>query len=104
MLMRSSGIRIGAISGMQIGDLIPVTYQGQELYKIRVYARTHDEYYSFCYPECRVRAIDPYLDYRKRLGEISKVHLHYLKGIQKERSIYDQFTKVPMQYISAANN
>ena len=69
LLMRSSGIRIGAISGMQIGDLIPVTYQGQELYKIRVYARTHDEYYSFCTPECRARAIDPYLDYRKRLGE-----------------------------------
>ncbi len=68
-LMFSSGVRIGALHTMRIGDLIPVTYQGQDLYKIRVYARTRDEYYSFVTPECRRTTIDPYLDYRRRCQE-----------------------------------
>ena len=68
-LMISSGVRIGALHTMRIGDLIPINYQGQDLYKIRVYARTRDEYYSFVTPECKRTAIDPYLDYRKRCDE-----------------------------------
>jgi integrase len=69
MILISSGVRIGALHTMRIGDLIPVTYQGQDLYKIRVYARTRDEYYSFVTPEARITAIDPYLDYRNRCRE-----------------------------------
>lgn len=70
-IMLSSGVRIGSLHTMRVGDLIPVSYQGQELYKIRVYARTRDEYYSFVTPEA-AKVIDEYLDYRVRCGEILK--------------------------------
>lgn len=74
LLMASTGMRIGAIHILQIGDLTPVTLPGPdqdiELYKIQVYARSkHDRYYTFCTPETKM-AIDSYLaDYRKRCGE-----------------------------------
>ena len=68
-LMHSSGCRIGSLHSMRIEDLVPVSYQGQELYKVRVYARTRDEYYSFVTPEAKSEGIDPYLDYRRRCGE-----------------------------------
>jgi integrase len=71
-LMHSSGCRIGSLHTMRIEDLVPVNYQGQELYKIRVYARTRDEYYSFITPEAKSEGIDPYLDYRVRSDEILK--------------------------------
>ena len=38
------------------------------LYKVQVYARTRDKYFTFCTPEC-AKAIQEYLDYRKRCGE-----------------------------------
>ena len=74
LLMVSTGMRIGAIHTLQIGDLTPVTLPGLgqdfELYKIQVYARSkHDRYYTFCTPETKL-AIDSYLvGYRKRFGE-----------------------------------
>ena len=71
-LMLSSGVRVGSLHSMRIEDLIPVTYQGQELYKVRVYARTRDEYYSFVTSEARSEGIDPYLDYRRRCLETLK--------------------------------
>ena len=77
LLLCSSGMRIGALHSLQIGDLTSVTYQGVNLYKIQVYARTRDKYYTFCTPEC-TKAITEYLEYRKRFGEniniISKLH------------------------------
>ncbi len=39
------------------------------LYKVQVYARTRDKYYTFFTPEC-AKAIQEYLDYRKRCEEI----------------------------------
>ncbi len=67
LLMVSTGMRIGAIHTLQIGDLTKMSEY--ELYKIWVYARSrHDRYYTFCTPPC-ARAIDSYLDYRKGFGE-----------------------------------
>jgi integrase len=74
LLMVSTGMRIGAIHTLQIGDLttgtLPGPAQDTELYKIQVYARSkHDKYYTFCTPETKL-AIDSYLvGYRKRFGE-----------------------------------
>lgn len=68
-LMLSSGCRIGSLHTMLVKDLISVSYQGQYLYKVRVYARTRDEYFSFVTPEAKTEGIDPYLDYRRRCGE-----------------------------------
>lgn len=56
LLMISTGMRIGAIHTLQIGDLTKI--QEWNLYKILVYARSkHDRYYTFCTPEC-ANAID----------------------------------------------
>ena len=67
LLMASTGMRIGAIPVLQIGDLASI--DKYNLYKITVYASSpKDRYYTFCTPECR-KAIDSYLAYRERFGE-----------------------------------
>lgn len=68
LLLASSGVRIGALHTVQIGDLTPLTYNGSNLYKVQVYARTRDKYFTFCIPEC-YNAIHKYLNLRKRYGE-----------------------------------
>lgn len=64
-LMCSAGLRIGAIHPMQIGDLVETNYNGLLLYKVRVYARTRSEHYSYTTPE-GYTAIKDYLDSRAR--------------------------------------
>ena len=76
MLLVSSGIRIGALPSLQIGDLTETTYSNNNnkenlnltIYKVQVYARTRDRYFTFCTPEC-YKAISDYLKYRQRCGE-----------------------------------
>lgn len=68
LLMASTGVRIGALHSMQIGDLTPTTWSNHNLYRVQVYARTRDKYYTFCTPEC-YDAIQEYLNYRKRCRE-----------------------------------
>jgi integrase len=72
LLLCSSGMRIGALCTLQIGDLIQIetTFNGLNLkvYKIQVYARTRDRYITFCSPECYA-AIQEYLEYRRKSGE-----------------------------------
>lgn len=68
LLMMSSGVRVGALYQIQIGDLTEVNFQGTNLYRLQVYARTRDRYFTFCTPEC-YSAIKEYLGYRKRCGE-----------------------------------
>jgi integrase len=67
-LLCGSGLRMGAISGLQVRDAIPMSYQGLNVYKIKVYARTRDEYYTFTTVES-AKAIKDYLDYRERCHE-----------------------------------
>ena len=68
LLMASSGMRIGALHSLRIGDLQKLQYGNFWIHKVQVYARTHDRYYTFCTPEC-TKAIHEYLEYRKRCGE-----------------------------------
>ena len=72
LLLCSSGMRIGALHSLQIGDLIQTetAFNGLNLkvYKIQVYARTRDKYFTFCSPECDT-AIQEYLEYRRKSGE-----------------------------------
>ncbi|MGH9952890.1 MAG: hypothetical protein ACRD5J_14800, partial [Nitrososphaeraceae archaeon] len=69
LLLASSGVRIGAIYTMQIGDLTPVKFNNNlQIYRVQVYARTRDKYFSFYTPEC-FNAIQAYLNARKRCGE-----------------------------------
>lgn len=59
LLLCSSGMRIGALRTLQIGDLTKVESQST-MYRIQVYARTRDKYFTFCTPECYL-AIQEYL-------------------------------------------
>lgn len=69
LLMVSAGLRVGALSGLQKGHLTEMDFQGFKVYKIRVYAGTRYEYFSFCTPEC-YNAINEYLlNVRQRYGE-----------------------------------
>ncbi len=67
LLMASSGIRVGAIPSLRIRDLTKVS--NYDIFKIVVYRKTRDEYYTFCTPEC-YDAVTEYLEYRKRFGEV----------------------------------
>ena len=66
LLMASSGIRVGSINGIQLKHLHKIA---EDIYKITVYENTNDEYFTFCSPECS-KAIDTYLEYRKRNSEV----------------------------------
>jgi integrase len=68
LLLCGSGLRRGAVSSLRIEDLIPMEYKGQNVYKVQVYARTRDKYFSFMTVESS-KAVRDYLDYRQRYGE-----------------------------------
>jgi integrase len=64
LLLASTGMRGGAVPKLKLKDLTPI----ENLYKIRVYKKTREQYNAFCTPETRT-ALDSYLEYRKRTGE-----------------------------------
>jgi integrase len=64
LILASTGIRIGALSTIKIGDLERI----DNLYKITVYSGDKEEYFTFTTPEC-TKEIDAYLDFRTRRGE-----------------------------------
>ncbi|HEY7695789.1 MAG TPA: site-specific integrase [Nitrososphaeraceae archaeon] len=64
LVLASTGMRIGALSTIRIGDLERI----DDLYKIIVYSGDKEEYFTFTTPEC-TKEIDAYLDFRTRRGE-----------------------------------
>jgi integrase len=64
LLLVSSGSRIGSITSLHVRDLEKVG----DAYKVTIYENQEEEYFTFTTPEC-ARAIDAYLDMRKRYGE-----------------------------------
>jgi integrase len=67
LLFCSSGIRMGALHSLQIGDLTKIERFNLHLYNIQVYARTRDKYHTFTTPEA-AQAIHEWFAYR-RSGE-----------------------------------
>jgi integrase len=67
LLMASSGMRLGAVPPLKIKDLTEINNFGG-LYQIEVYKKYKEQYTTYCTPEAR-KAIDDYLDYRRRCGE-----------------------------------
>jgi integrase len=78
LLLASTGVRVGAICELRIGHLLD---SGQDLddqdnvnthtskkMKVKVYEGTREEYYTFMTHECK-KALDVYLDFRRRYGE-----------------------------------
>jgi integrase len=67
LLMASTGMRIGGLEKLKIGDL--KKNDEFHLYLVWVYNTSKkDRYYTYCTPECAI-AIDEYLEYRKLHGE-----------------------------------
>jgi integrase len=69
LLLASSGMRVGAIPDLKVGDLIPI--DKYNIYQIHVYKRfskKSNRYITFCSSEAR-KEIDLYLQYRERYGE-----------------------------------
>lgn len=66
LLLASTGMRIGAIPELVLGNLIKSN--PHNLYQINVYSGSREEYYCFCSIECAL-AIDSYLGYRDRFSE-----------------------------------
>jgi integrase len=67
LLMSSSAPRVGALPLVRTRDLEPIDKYG--IYKITYYPHSKKfRYFSFCTPEAR-KAIDNYLEHRKRWGE-----------------------------------
>ena len=64
LVLASTGIRIGALQTIRIGDLERI----DNLYKVIVYRGDTEQYITFTTPECS-KAIDTYLEFRKKRGE-----------------------------------
>jgi integrase len=64
LVLASTGMRIGALGSIKIGDLEKI----DGLYKITVYAGEKEQYISFTTVET-AKEIDSYLEFRKRRGE-----------------------------------
>lgn len=65
LLLSSCGCRVGALATMKVGDLKNV----EGLYTVTIYSGDKEEYISFTTPETKI-AIDEYLKFRSRRGEI----------------------------------
>lgn len=61
LLMCSAGLRRGAIPGLRIGDLKKINKEKYSIYKISVYRKEKEAYFTYCTPEC-ADALDQYSD------------------------------------------
>ena len=64
LLMASTGMRV-AISNIQLKHLEEI----EGLYKVTVYEKSKEEYFTFCTPEC-YSYIKQYLEFRTKSGAI----------------------------------
>ena len=65
LLMASTGMRVvGAVSNIQLKH-----EEIEGLYKVTVYEKSKEEYFTFCTPEC-YSYIKQYLEFRTKSGEI----------------------------------
>jgi hypothetical protein len=71
LLLVSTDMRVGAVHLLLYKDLKKwvIDENGNYIYQVHVYSSSSKyKYYTFCTPEC-AKAIDSYLDLRKRYGE-----------------------------------
>ena len=93
LLLASTGMRVGALPQLKVKHLVRVS---DSLYQFTVYAGTTSQYTTFCTPEC-AQAIDDYLDYRKRCGEMLSQDSPLIRE-QFDRN--DQFRSVKARHIA----
>ncbi|MPZ08500.1 MAG: tyrosine-type recombinase/integrase, partial [Nitrososphaeraceae archaeon] len=66
LFLVSTGVRIRAIIELKLHDLVKVPEY--DLYRVTVYSESRERYVTYTTPEA-TKAIDVYLEYRKRYGE-----------------------------------
>ena len=67
LIFLSTGMRLGALVELKLKHIKKSEKEG--VYQFTVYENTKEEYITFCTPEC-TQAIDSYLRYRERAGEV----------------------------------
>lgn len=72
LLLTSTGMRIGAIHILKIGDLQPKDTPQGKVYLITVYSSSTKPYRTPCSPECAI-AIDEYLNERSSVSGADEV-------------------------------
>ncbi len=87
LLASSCGLRVGAIPGLSVGSLEEV----KDLYRITIYENEPEEYIVYCTNECR-KAIDSYLDMRRRYGEVIDKKFSTAPLIREQFDKRDQFS------------
>jgi integrase len=66
LLMSSSALRVGAIPYLRIKDIEHI--EKYNIFKVNVYAKTRQNYFTFCTPECAT-ILKEYIEYRERFSE-----------------------------------
>ena len=79
LLIASSGIRLGAVPLLKLGNL--------QNSKLTVYENDREEYFTFITPECK-KTLDNYLDMRSRYGEKLDINSFL---IREQFDLKDQF-------------
>jgi integrase len=69
LMFASTGLRVGAFEGLQLKHLKSIETEKGDIYEFIIYEGFKEEYITYCTPETRF-AIDEYLEYRKRAGEV----------------------------------
>ena len=99
LLMASTGMRIGAVTELKLKHLKEINKE--KIYKITVYEKSKDEYYTFCSLECD-SIIKSYLDFRKKSGEILEKESYLIReqfDINDFEQIRKKSRKISMQTI-----
>ena len=99
LLMASTGMRIGAVTELKLKHLKEI--DKEKIYKITVYEKSKDEYYTFCSFEC-ASIIKSYLDFRKKSGEILEKESYLIReqfDINDFEQIRKKSRKISMQTI-----
>ncbi len=68
LILTSTGMRIGAIHTLKLGDIQPKDTAQGKVYMITVYSSSSEPYPTPCSPECAA-AIDEYLEERKSMAD-----------------------------------
>jgi integrase len=98
LLLATTGMRLGALSELKLKHLKKIPEYN--IYQVTVYENTKDEHYTFCTSEC-AKAIDDYLQYRRKCGERIDVEEGNARVIRERFDRIDiEITKKPAESIT----
>lgn len=93
-LLTSTGMRIGAVHTLKVGDLSPKQTNQGRVYRIEVYSGSSDSYYCYCNIET-TQILDEYLKERTDAGEVLRNDSPLIRHLYTSFSI-----KAPVKKVS----